>query len=129
MYKICFGKTQNILITIFTLSIRTDCKKVYKKSKKNHSLACNYQKIHLILPPISKVMYQINNKGYYGKYGGAYIPEILHRCVTELRETYCAVLESESFEQEFHRLLCDYAGRPSALYLAGRLSEKYGCRI
>jgi tryptophan synthase beta chain len=74
-------------------------------------------------------MYQVDERGYYGKFGGAYIPEILHRCVTELQNTYSAVLESESFQQEFRRLLRDYAGRPSSLYLAGRLSEKYGCRI
>ena len=74
-------------------------------------------------------MYQVNKNGYYGKFGGAYIPEILHRCVTELQNTYSAVLESESFQQEFHWLLRDYAGRPSPLYFAGRLSDKYGCRI
>ena len=74
-------------------------------------------------------MYQVDEKGYYGKLGGAYIPEILHRCVTELQETYSTVLECETFQQEFLRLLHDYAGRPSALYLACRLGEKYGCRI
>ena len=74
-------------------------------------------------------MYQVDEKGYYGKFGGAYIPEILHRCVTELQETYSTVLEGETFQQEFRRLLRDYAGRPSALYRACRLSEKYGCRI
>ena len=73
--------------------------------------------------------YQVDERGYYGKFGGAYIPEILHRCVTELQNTYSAVLESVSFQQEFRRLLRDYAGRPSPLYFAGRLSEKYGCRI
>jgi tryptophan synthase beta chain len=73
--------------------------------------------------------YQVDQNGYYGKFGGAYIPEILHRCVTELQNTYSAVLESESFKQELHRLLRDYAGRPSPLYFAKRLSEKYGCRI
>ena len=74
-------------------------------------------------------MYKIDKNGYYGKFGGAYIPEILHRCVTELQNTYSVAMESESFKQEFHRLLRDYAGRPSPLYLAGRLSEKYGCKI
>ena len=73
--------------------------------------------------------YQVDKNGYYGKFGGAYIPEILHRCVTELQNTYSAALESETFKQEFHRLLRDYAGRPSPLYFASRLSEKYGCRI
>ena len=73
--------------------------------------------------------YQVNNEGYYGKFGGAYIPEILHRCVEELKNAYSGVLESEDFKKEFHQLLRDYVGRPSPLYLANRLSEKYGCRI
>ena len=73
--------------------------------------------------------YQVNNEGYYGEFGGAYIPEILHRCVQELQDTYLQVLQSESFRQEYNQLLRDYVGRPSPLYLAGRLSEKYGCKI
>lgn len=73
--------------------------------------------------------YQVNNEGYYGEFGGAYIPEILHRCVQELQDTYLQVLQSESFKQEYDQLLRDYVGRPSPLYLAGRLSEKYGCKI
>ena len=73
--------------------------------------------------------YQVNNEGYYGEFGGAYIPEILHRCVEELRNAYLQVLEDESFKQEYHQLLCDYVGRPSPLYLAHRLSRKYGCHI
>ena len=73
--------------------------------------------------------YQINEEGYYGNFGGAYIPEILHRCVTELKEAYLKVLESQDFQEEFAQLLRDYVGRPSPLYLAKRLSEKYGCKI
>ena len=73
--------------------------------------------------------YQVNNEGYYGEFGGAYIPEILHRCVQELQDTYLQVLQSESFKQEYDQLLRDYVGRPSPLYLATRLSEKYGCKI
>ncbi|WP_298115812.1 tryptophan synthase subunit beta [uncultured Bacteroides sp.] len=73
--------------------------------------------------------YQVNNEGYYGEFGGAYIPEILHRCVQELQDTYLQVLQSESFKQEYDQLLRDYVGRPSPLYLASRLSEKYGCKI
>ena len=73
--------------------------------------------------------YRIDERGYYGKYGGAYIPEVLHRCVSELQATYSAVLESETFQRNFRGLLRDYAGRPAALYFARRLSEKYGCRI
>lgn len=73
--------------------------------------------------------YQADHEGFYGEFGGAYIPEILHRCVNELKESYLTVLESESFRQEFSALLRDYVGRPSPLYLAKRLSEKYGCKI
>lgn len=73
--------------------------------------------------------YQINEKGFYGEFGGAYIPEILHACVENLRENYLRIMESEEFKAEYAQLLKDYVGRPSPLYLAGRLSEKYGCRI
>ena len=73
--------------------------------------------------------YQVNEKGYYGEFGGAYIPEILHRCVSELQEAYSKVLEDEGFKKEYAQLLQDYVGRPSPLYLAKRLSEKYGCKI
>ena len=73
--------------------------------------------------------YQVNEKGYYGEFGGAYIPEILHRCVSELQEAYSKVLEDEGFKKEYAQLLKDYVGRPSPLYLAKRLSEKYSCKI
>lgn len=73
--------------------------------------------------------YQVNENGYYGEFGGAYIPEILHRCVEELRNAYLKVMDSEDFKQEFAALLRDYVGRPSPLYLARRLSNKYGCKI
>lgn len=73
--------------------------------------------------------YQVNEKGYYGEFGGAYIPEILHRCVSELQEAYSRVLEDEGFKKEYAQLLKDYVGRSSPLYLAKRLSEKYGCKI
>ncbi len=73
--------------------------------------------------------YQVNSEGYYGEFGGAYIPEILYTCVEELRENYLTIIQSRSFKDEFDRLLRDYVGRPSPLYLASRLSEKYGCRI
>lgn len=73
--------------------------------------------------------YQVNENGYYGEFGGAYIPEILHRCVEELRNAYLKVMDSEDFKQEFAALLRDYVGRPSPLYLARRLSDKYGCKL
>lgn len=73
--------------------------------------------------------YQVNENGYYGEFGGAYIPEILHRCVEELRNAYLKIMNSEDFKKEFAALLRDYVGRPSPLYLARRLSDKYGCKI
>lgn len=71
----------------------------------------------------------VDNQGYYGEFGGAYIPEILHRCVKELQETYLDVLQSENFRRQYDQLLRDYVGRPSPLYLAHRLSQQYGCKI
>ena len=71
----------------------------------------------------------VDQNGYYGEFGGAYIPEILHKCVEDLRNTYLEVIHSESFRKEYEQLLRDYVGRPSPLYLAKRLSEKYGCKI
>lgn len=73
--------------------------------------------------------YQVDENGFYGDFGGAYIPEILHRCVSELTTAYRDILDSEDFQTEFSRLLCDYVGRPSPLFFARRLSAKYGCRI
>lgn len=73
--------------------------------------------------------YQVDENGFYGEFGGAYIPEILHRCVDELQHTYITVLQSDDFKKEYEQLLRDYVGRPSPLYLAKRLSRKYGCRI
>lgn len=73
--------------------------------------------------------YLVDQDGYYGEFGGAYVPEILHRCVEDLKENYLKVLESDDFKQEFQQLLKDYVGRPSPLYLAQRLSERYGCKI
>jgi len=74
-------------------------------------------------------IYQVNEKGYYGPFGGAYIPEMLYPNVKELREEYLKIIEEESFQEEFNQLLSDYVGRPSPLYHAKRLSEKYGTTI
>lgn len=71
----------------------------------------------------------VDSEGYYGEFGGAYIPEILHQCVENLRENYLRIMQSDDFQQEFNQLLRDYVGRPSPLYLAKRLSERYGCKI
>lgn len=74
-------------------------------------------------------MYQIDEKGFYGEFGGAYVPEVLYQCVHELQEAYKPVIESEEFKREYHALLRDYVGRPSPLYYARRMSERYGCRL
>ena len=73
--------------------------------------------------------YNINEKGYYGEFGGAYIPEMLYPNIEELRQNYLKITAEESFKEEFHQLLKDYVGRPSPLYLAKRLSEKYNTKI
>lgn len=70
-----------------------------------------------------------NEQGYYGHYGGAYIPEMLHRNVEELRTKYLDIICEEGFQKEFQQLLKDYAGRPTPLYFAARLSEKYKTNI
>jgi tryptophan synthase beta chain len=73
--------------------------------------------------------YQVDEKGFYGDFGGAYIPEMLYPNVEELRQNYIQISESESFQKEFQSLLSDYVGRPTPLYFAARLSEKYNTRI
>lgn len=73
--------------------------------------------------------YQVNEKGFYGEYGGAYIPEILYKAVEDLKKAYLPIIESDEFKKEFHSLLKDYVGRPSPLYYAKRMSEKYGCQL
>lgn len=73
--------------------------------------------------------YQVNDKGYYGNFGGAYIPEMLYPNVKELREQYLKILQQADFQKEFGQLLTDYVGRPSPLYFASRLSKRYGAKI
>lgn len=73
--------------------------------------------------------YDVNEDGFYGNYGGAYIPEILYKTVEDLKKAYRPILESKEFKTEFHALLKDYVGRPSPLYFAKRMSEKYGCQL
>ncbi len=70
-----------------------------------------------------------DENGFYGPFGGAYIPEMLIPNIEELRDNYQSILTSENFRKEFITLLEDYAGRPSPLYFANRLTEKYGCNI
>ncbi|MBX9732661.1 MAG: tryptophan synthase subunit beta [Chitinophagaceae bacterium] len=70
-----------------------------------------------------------SEQGYYGDFGGAYIPEMLHANVAELREQYLTIMQEDSFQQEFQALLTDYVGRPTPLFYAERLSEKYTTNI
>jgi tryptophan synthase beta chain len=72
---------------------------------------------------------QPNIFGYYGDFGGAYIPEMLYRNVEELKSRYIEIIYEASFQKEFRELLKDYAGRPTSLYFAKRLSEKYNTKI
>ncbi|MFL5730256.1 MAG: tryptophan synthase subunit beta [Cytophagaceae bacterium] len=73
--------------------------------------------------------YQVNEKGYYGNFGGAYIPEMLYPNVEELQKRYLEIMHEESFLEEFHDLLKNYVGRPTPLYFAKRLSEKFNTHI
>lgn len=73
--------------------------------------------------------FKVDEKGYYGEFGGAYVPEILYQNVENLRNSYLDILKDESFQKEYQSLLKDYVGRPSPLYLSKKLSEKYGCTI
>ena len=73
--------------------------------------------------------FQIDSNGFYGKFGGAFVPDVLLPNIQALQEAYLPIIESEDFQREFHQLLRDYVGRPSPLYHARRLSEKYGAKI
>jgi tryptophan synthase beta chain len=74
-------------------------------------------------------MWTVDENGYYGQFGGAYIPEMLYSNVENLRNNYLKIINEESFKKEFDSLLRDYVGRPTPLYPAERLSEKYGAHI
>lgn len=73
--------------------------------------------------------YHVDEKGFYGRFGGAYVPEMLYPNVKELQDNYLQILRDPAFQQQFDQLLRDYVGRPSPLYLAKRLSEKYKANI
>lgn len=73
--------------------------------------------------------YNINENGFYGEFGGAYIPEMLYANVEELRQKYLKISGETSFKNEFENLLRDFAGRPTPLYFAERLSKKYNTKI
>ncbi|HCI55867.1 MAG TPA: tryptophan synthase subunit beta [Bacteroidales bacterium] len=73
--------------------------------------------------------FNVDENGFYGEFGGAFIPEMLHRNIQELKDNYLKILEDPEFKKEFRGLLKDYAGRPSPLFYAERLSEYYNTGI
>lgn len=77
----------------------------------------------------SEKMIQVDEKGFYGNFGGAYIPEMLYPNVEELRENWEAIVASPTYQVEFQSLLKDFVGRPTPLYFAARLSESFGAKI
>jgi len=76
-----------------------------------------------------RAKFQPDENGYFGQFGGAYIPELLYPNVKEIEDNYIQIIESQEFQEEYKSLLKDYVGRPSPLYYATRLSEKYGAHI
>lgn len=93
---------------------------IYTKQKENSNLSSSTG-AHGAFSP--------NEQGYYGKFGGAYIPEMLHRNVEELRTKYLDIIGEASFQKEYQQLLHDYVGRPTPLYFAERLSKKHHTKI
>ncbi|MCT4646010.1 MAG: tryptophan synthase subunit beta [Carboxylicivirga sp.] len=77
----------------------------------------------------NKNKYQVNEKGMYGRFGGAYIPEMLYPNIENLKAVYKDIIDSPSFQKEYKSLLKDYVGRPSPLYYAKRLSDKYQTNV
>ncbi len=75
------------------------------------------------------MLYNVNEKGYYGEFGGAFIPEMMYLNIKELREKYLTLMNETSFREQYRQLLKDYVGRPSPLYFASRLSELYNTNI
>jgi tryptophan synthase beta chain len=86
---------------------------------------------YIQMPQISnlKSKYQVNEYGYYGQFGGAYIPEMLHPNIEELQQRYLEIIYEVNFQNEFLSLLKDYVGRPTPLYFAKRLSEHFKTQI
>ena len=73
--------------------------------------------------------YKVDKKGFYGNFGGAYIPEMLYPNIDELKRNYLKIIDSENFRKDFEKLLTEYVGRPTPLYFAERLSKKYNTKI
>ena len=76
-----------------------------------------------------KISYNVNKNGYYGDFGGAFVPEMMHANIEELKSNYIKISSDESFVNEFNDLLKNYVGRPTPLYFAERLSNKYKTKI
>lgn len=74
-------------------------------------------------------IYTVDERGYYGNFGGAFIPEMLYPNVEELRQNYLQIMDDSGFQKEFQQLLRDYVGRPTPLFFAQRLSEKYNTQV
>ncbi len=73
--------------------------------------------------------FSVNEHGYYGNFGGAFVPEMLYPNVKELQDNYLQLMYEEGFQEEFQELLRDYVGRPTPLFFAERLSSRYSVRI
>ena len=81
------------------------------------------------LSPIGQEGVGPNEYGYYGKFGGAYIPEMLHPNVEQLKSRYLEIMAESSFQKEYNDLLRDYVGRPTPLFFAERLSKQYNTQL
>jgi tryptophan synthase beta chain len=79
--------------------------------------------------PSVKSSFSVDTNGFYGEFGGAFIPEMLHHNVETLRQQYLKIMKSKDFQKEFKSLLADFVGRPTPLYLAENLSKRYGCTV
>ncbi len=73
--------------------------------------------------------FDVDENGFYGRFGGAYVSDKLRPCIEELQASYLKIMETDGFRNDYDRLLRHYVGRPSPLYFAERLSDRYGCRI
>ena len=74
-------------------------------------------------------LYNVDKNGFYGDFGGAFIPEMMHANIDELKNKYIKIINQKSFQIEFEKLLKDYVGRPTPLYYAKRLSERYNTKV
>lgn len=82
-----------------------------------------------MIATIQESPFAVSERGYYGQFGGAFVPEMLHPNVEELRDNYLKIMAEPDFQEEFHSLLRDFVGRPTPLYFASRLSQKYKTNI